>query len=377
MAEWIFWSSIAVPFYAYLGYPLLITCGGWLTPRRPRLSAPPLSVSIVIAAHNEARHIGAKLDSLLSQTYRPTALEILCASDGSTDATVSLARAVADHRVRVLDLPRIGKAAALNAAVAESRGEILVFTDADNRWAPTTLAELLGPLADPKVGACGGNLRILETGTGLSLGDSLYRRYEAWLRQAEDRLGCTVAADGALLALRRELFSPIPADVNDDFFLSTCAPLAYRRIAYVESARVLDQGVDAPERQFRRRLRVTVGGLQSLAQRQALLNPWRYGRYALALLSHKLLRRLAPLALLPLLASNLLLLAAPFYQMTLTAQLLAYGSALLGLLDRQGRLPRPFRLAAFLLMTLAGMAVGLVQFLAGRRYTLWNPEQNR
>ena len=371
MAEWIFWSSIAVPFYAYLGYPLLITCGGWLTPRRPRLSAPPLSVSIVIAAHNEARHIGAKLDSLLSQTYRPTALEILVTSDGSTDATVSLARAVTDDRVRVLDLPRIGKAAALNAAVAESRGEILVFTDADNRWAPTTLAELLGPLADPQVGACGGNLRILETGTGLSLGDSLYRRYEAWLRQAEDRLGCTVAA------LRRELFSPIPADVNDDFFLSTCAPLAYRRIAYVESARVLDQGVDAPERQFRRRLRVTVGGLQSLAQRQALLNPWRSGRYARGLRSQRPLRRLARRAPLPLMASNLLLLAAPFYQVALTAPLLAYGSALRGLLDRQGRLPRPFRLAAFLLVTLAGRAVGLVQFLAGRRYTLWNPEQNR
>ncbi|QNQ99917.1 glycosyl transferase family 2 [Pseudomonas oryzihabitans] len=377
MAEWIFWASVAVPLYAYLGYPLAITCGGWLTPRRPRLVAPPLSVSVVIAAHNEARHIEAKLASLLSQTYHPTALDILVASDGSTDTTVSLARAFASDQVRVLDLPRIGKAAALNAAVAESRGEILVFTDADNRWAPTTLAELLGPLADPQVGACGGNLRILETGTGLSLGDSLYRRYEAWLRQAEDRLGCTVAADGALLALRHELFSPIPGEVNDDFFLSTCAPLAQRRIAYVDSARVLDQGVDAPQHQFRRRLRVTIGGLQSLAQRKALLNPFRYGRYALALLSHKLLRRLAPLALLPLLASNLLLLATPCYQLTLAAQLLAYGSALLGLLDRQGRLPRPFRLAAFLLVTLAGMAVGLVQFLAGRRHTLWNPEQNR
>lgn len=377
MAEWIFWSSVAIPLYAYLGFPLAITLCGWLTPRRPRSIAPPLRVSVVIAAHNEARHIEAKLASLLTQTYRPAALEILVASDGSTDATVALARAVADDRVRVLDLPRVGKAAALNAAVTASSGEILVFTDADNRWAPTTLAELLGPLADPQVGACGGNLRILQTGTGLSLGDSLYRRYEGWLREAEDRLGCTVAVDGALLALRRELFSPVPADVNDDFFLSTCAPAAYRRIAYVDAARVLDQGVDAPERQFRRRLRVTVGGLQSLAQRKALLNPWRHGRYALALISHKLLRRLAPLALLPLLLSNLMLLASPFYQLTLAGQLLAYGGALLGLLDRGGRLPRPFRLAAFLLVTLAGMTVGLLQFLAGRRYTLWNPEQNR
>jgi cellulose synthase/poly-beta-1,6-N-acetylglucosamine synthase-like glycosyltransferase len=187
-----------------------------------------------------------------------------------------------------------------------------------------------------------------------------------------------VSVDGALLALRRELFQTIPADVTDDFYISTSAAVAGQRIVFVESAQVLDQGVDDADKQFRRRLRVTVGGLQSLARRRELLNPLRYGSYALALISHKLIRRLAPLLLIPLLLSNLWLWPqGTFYQLTLVAQLGAYLLALAGLFDRQRRLPKPFRLAAFLLVTLAGMSLGLWQFLRGQRYSLWNPQQNR
>jgi len=168
---------------------------------------------------------------------------------------------------------------------------------------------------------------IPNPGHNLSLGDSLYRHYEAWLRQAENRTGCMVSADGALLALRRELFENVPAEVNDDFFISTCAPVAGKRIVYVEDAQVLDQGVDEPGKQYRRRLRVTVGGLQSLAQRRELMNPLRHGAYAIALISHKLIRRLAPVLLLPLLR---------LFRARLLP-LLAHGRALAALRRRGGR----------------------------------------
>jgi cellulose synthase/poly-beta-1,6-N-acetylglucosamine synthase-like glycosyltransferase len=266
----------------------------------------------------------------------------------------------------------------LNAAVALSTGEILVFTDADNQWSTDTLGQLLAPLADPQVGACAGHMLIPVAGQGLSLGDSLYRHYEGWLRLVENRTGCMVSADGALLALRRELFQNVPAEVNDDFFISTCAPVALKRIVYVPTARVIDQGVDEIDKQWRRRLRVTVGGLQSLAQRRELLNPWRHGLYAIALISHKLIRRLAPILLLPLLLSNFWLWNVHgFYRLSLIAQLLGYAVAIAGLLDVQHRLPKPFRLAGFFLVTLAGMSIGLWQFLRGQRYAQWNPEQNR
>ncbi|PWB35154.1 glycosyl transferase family 2 [Pseudomonas sp. SDI] len=378
MAELIFWLCLLLPLYAWLGYPLLLSLAAPLFPRRRVPPQVPLAVSVVIAAHNEQRHIEQKLHSVLGQDYHARSLQLVLASDGSSDQTVACARRVADPRIQLLDLPRIGKAAALNTAVSQCTGDVLVFTDADNQWADDTLRLLLAPLADSEVGGCAGHMIIPNPGKGLSLGDSLYRHYEAWVRRVENRIGCMVSADGALLALRRELFEKIPAHVNDDFFISTCAPAAGKRIVYVEAAQVLDQGVDAADKQFRRRQRVTVGGLQSLAARRELLNPLRHGLYAIALISHKLIRRLAPVLLLPLLLSNLWLLDVHgFYRLTLAAQLLGYGIAIAGLLDVRHRLPKPFRLAAFVLVTLAGMSVGLWQFLRGHSYSQWNPDQNR
>ncbi|NNA59402.1 glycosyltransferase [Pseudomonas koreensis] len=378
MAEFIFWLCLLLPVYAYLGYPLLLTVLAPLFPAWRHTPAPALNISIVIAAHNEARHIEHKLRTLLAQDYQPATLQIILASDGSTDDTVACAHKVVDSRISVLDLPRQGKAATLNAGVALATGDILVFTDADNQWSRETLGYLLAPLNDPTVGACAGHMVIPVTGGGLSVGDSLYRHYEGWLRRVENRTGCMVSADGALLALRRELFQSVPAEVNDDFFLSTCAPVAFKRIVYVPEAQVIDHGVDEADKQFRRRQRVTVGGLQSLAQRSELLNPLKHGLYSLALISHKLIRRLAPILLLPLLLSNFWLWDDHgFYRLALIAQLFGYAIALAGLLDSQHRLPKPFRLAAFLLVTLAGMSLGLWQFLRGHRYAQWNPEQNR
>lgn len=378
MAEVIFWLCLLLPFYAYVGYPLLLTLLAPLFKARRVEATRPMTVSVIIAAHNEARHIEDKLRMLLVQDYTPLGLQIILASDGSSDDTVARAQAVVDPRIEVLDLPRRGKTATLNTAVGHATGEILVFTDADNQWASDTLGHLLAPLNDPQVGACAGHMSIPVPGNGLSLGDSLYRHYEGWLRRMENRIGCMVSADGALLALRRELLQWIPAEVNDDFFLSTCAAVGGKTIVYVESARVTDQGVDQANRQFRRRQRVTVGGLQSLAQRSELLNPLRHGLYAVALISHKLLRRLAPVLLVPLLLSNLWLWGEHgFYNLALIAQLLGYGVAIAGLLDVRHRLPKPFRLAAFVVVTLAGMSAGLWQFLRGHRYPQWTPDENR
>lgn len=378
MAELVFWMCLLLPVYAWIGYPVLLTLVAPFFPRRRLSPLAPQRVSVVIAAHNEARHIVDKLRSVLRQDYQAADLQVVVVSDGSTDATVQLARSLGDPRVEVLDLPRLGKAGVLNAGVEVSRGELLVFTDADNQWADDTLGLLLAPFADPEVGASAGHMIIPVVGKGLSLGDSLYRHYEAWVRKVENRTGCMVSADGALLALRRTLYQAVPKQVNDDFFISTCAPAAGKRIVYVPEAIVLDQGVDEADKQFRRRQRVTVGGLLSLAARRELLNPVRHGLYAIALISHKLIRRLAPVLLLPLLLANLWLALEPgLFRWMLAAQLIGYGVAVLGLLDVRRRLPKPFRLAAFLLVTLAGMSVGLWQFLRGHSYSQWNPNQNR
>lgn len=377
MAEFIFWLCLFLPVYAWIGYPLMLL----LVPRdsaRVIAEPPLLSVSIIIAAHNEARHIQQKVQEVLGQSHLPAELEIIVASDGSTDDTVALASAVGDPRVRVLDLPRTGKAGALNSAAEQARNAVLVFTDADNQWSTDTLGSLLAPMADPEVGCCSGTLVIPRTGSGLSIGDRLYRRYEAWVRATESRRGCMVSVDGALFALRRDLWHPVPAQVNDDFFLSTCAPMAGKRIVHAAQAVVFDEGVDETSKQFRRRVRVTVGGLKSLAVRRSLLNPCRHGLFAIALISHKFIRRLAPLLLIPLLiASCMLWEEGWFYRLAAAAQLAGYALGVIGLLDRRGTLPKLFRLAGFILITLVGMAVGVWQFSRGQRYSLWNPDQSR
>lgn len=383
MAEAIFWLCLSLPLFAYLGYPLLLAlCAPFRRPAPAGAPQPLPRISVIVAAYNEERNIEAKLHSLLDDDYPRERRQIIVASDGSNDATVALARRIAQLRpwddIRVLDLPRGGKAAALNSAEALADGEILVFSDADTLWTGDTLRQLIAPFVDPRVGATAGNVTIPAAGKALAIGDRLYRAYETWLRRLESRTGCMASADGGLQALRRELFETVPADVTDDFFLTTCASVAGRRIVFAEAAQVTDHGVESAQGQFRRRRRITVQGLQSLARRRELLDPGRHGLFALALITHKLIRRLAPVLLVPLLLSNLWLWdEGEFYRIALLAQLAGYGLALIGLLGRHRRLPKPFRLAAYVLVTLSAMGAGVWQFLSGYRYEQWNPQQNR
>lgn len=373
---YVFWTSILLPLYAVLGYPLLLSVLAVFY-RKPVYAQPEnLGVSVIVAAHNEEAHIEGKISSILQQGHS-SRLQVIIASDGSSDQTVHKARACADGRVQVLDLPRIGKTAVLNEAVTHAQNDVLVFTDADNLWQDGCLEQLLRPFSDPGVGCTAGNMQILKAGKALGIGDRIYRFYESWLRSAENRCGCMVSADGALLALRRELYQPIPANVNDDFFISTCAPALQKKIVYVEQARVLDEGVDETGKQFRRRIRVTVGGLNSLAARKELFNPFRHGLYSLALFSHKLIRRLSPLFLLALLLSNAFLLQRGLgYELFFYLQLAGYVLAVSGLAGGRYQ-PRVVRLAGFFLVTQAGMLAGCLEFVLGKKYSQWNPQQNR
>ncbi|GAB3379660.1 glycosyltransferase family 2 protein [Azotobacter armeniacus] len=383
MAEAIFWLCLFLPLFAYLGYPALLAVHARFQPAVQPIELKRLPrVSVIVAAYNEELHIEAKLHSLLDDAYPRELRQIIVASDGSGDATVALARQVAQAHagddIRVLDLPRSGKAGALNSAVAVADGEILVFSDADTLWTGDTLRQLVAPFADPRVGATVGNVTIPAAGKALAIGDRLYHGYESWLRRLESRAGCLASADGGLQTLRRSLFQTVPTDVTDDFFLTTCAPVAGQRIVFAEAARVTDLGVESADNQFRRRCRITTRGLRSLARRRELLDPRRHGLLALGLFTHKLVRRLAPVLLIPLLLSNVgLWNAGDFYRLALIAQLAGYELALIGLLGQRQRLPKPFHLAAYVLVTLAAISAGIWQFLSGQSYQHWNPQQNR
>ncbi|CBL46093.1 Glycosyl transferase, family 2 [gamma proteobacterium HdN1] len=379
--ETLFWLFVFLCFYGYLGYPLL----AWLVsrfvnrlPDIPENITAPVHATILVAAHNEERTINAKIDSLLQQTYPQDHFDVIVLSDGSTDGTVAAVRAYANPRIRVLDLPRGGKAAALDAGVSASSGEVIVFSDADNEWENNTLEKLLAPFQSEKIGAVSGCLVIRKKKDKLGMGDWLYRKYEAVLRDAETRLGSAVSADGGIFAIRRALYDGLPNDVTDDFYISTAAIVARKALVFQPEAVAYDEGLEHAEGQYRRRVRVTVRGMQSLWRRRVLMNPLQYGWYSFCLISHKLVRRFVPFFALFLLPVNLALLGTHgFYQVVFALQILFYGCAVAGLLDEQRRLPKPFKLAGFLLLSSIGLGAGIIKFLRGERYSFWTPQQHR
>lgn len=375
-ASVIFWLSLALLAYVYLGYPLLARL---LAARREgRPAAAPITppVTVLIAAHNEARHIEATVRNKLAQDYPPERLEVVVVSDGSTDGTDDLVRGIADPRVRLLrQEPRAGKTAALNLAMPHARGEVVVFSDANSLYAPDAVRRLVAPLADPRVGYVTGRMVYkAPDGSPTGQGCSAYMRYENALRGWETRLGSVVGVDGGIDAVRRDLYQPMRPDQLPDFVL----PLAVRergwRVVYAPEALLYEDALAAASDEFRMRVRVTLRALHALRDKAALLDPRRHGLFAWQLLSHKLLRYLAPWFQLAALGANLALAGAgPFWRALLGLQILFYLAAGVGHWRRRRPMPRPLTMIYYLCLINAAAAVAWVRFWRGQRQVVWTP----
>ncbi|MCG8348377.1 MAG: glycosyltransferase [Chloroflexales bacterium] len=235
----------------------------------------------------------------MALNYPPERLEIIVASDGSEDNTNTIVRHFSDRSVRLLELPRRGKAATLNAAVAAANGEILVFSDANSLYDPSAICALAGPFADPSVDGVAGNqvYRARNTATTPS-GEQIYRDFDRKLNRSQSQTGNTISATGAIYAIRRTLFHPIPGDVTDDFAISTAVIAQDYRLVSVPDAIAYETAAHSNAIEFGRKVRVITRGLRAVLLCRALLNPLRYHFYALQLFSHKVLRRLVVLPLL-------------------------------------------------------------------------------
>ncbi len=376
---------LLTPILVYPGYLVVLLAAATLARPRPTcVTAAPASISILICAHNEAARIGAKLETVVaSAAHWPGRCEILVADDGSSDATAAIVEGFAPRGVHLIRLPRGGKAAALNRVVPMAQGEIVVMSDADPLFDAATLPALIAPFADPRVGAVAGAVETIRAGKrGRFAGsDILFRWYESSLRGAEDRLFGCISADGGLYAIRTALVPVVPASVTDDFWISTGAVAAGFRIAFAPDARVHEQSIAGDRQQFRRRVRITVRGLTGLWQRRALMNPAATGWYAVALVLHKVARRLAPLALVPLLPLSGILAfgGSPGWGALFWALVFAglSGACLLGLVGylTRLRLPRPLALGYGAVLHLAGLVAGVTLFALGRRYAQWTPDK--
>lgn len=361
----IYWSSLAVVGYTYAGYPALIR--GLSRLRRRRADIDPdhrPKVSIVMAAHNEAERIGTKLDNLLSLDYPTDLLEVIVVSDGSTDGTDDRVAAYQDRGVRLLRVEvASGKPTALNRGVDAATGDVIVFCDARQRIDPGAIRALVAPLADPKVGAVSGEL-FMEGDQG----PGVYWRYEKAIRAAESEVDSVVGATGALYAIRRELWRPLPAEtLLDDVYTPMQIAMQGFRVLFEPGAKVYDAEASVAG-EFNRKARTLAGNYQLMRQLPGLLNPLR-NRLMPQFVSHKVMRLLCPFALTTLFASNVVLVATgapgwPFYVVTLTGQLAAYGLALERAIrkERAGKLAR----TSYTFVVLNAAAVeGLRRFLTG------------
>ncbi|MDE3136581.1 MAG: glycosyltransferase family 2 protein [Acidobacteriota bacterium] len=381
--EWIFWLSVGLVGYAYILYPaiLWVVCrtarstGGKRTPGvhsgSPALPFDCPTVSLVVPAYNEEKHLAAKLANLDEVDYRKDRMETIFVSDGSTDGTDALLAAVCRPRFRVFRLPsRRGKPGALNRAAAAARGDILVFSDASTLFAADAVRKLARHFVDPTVGVVCGALGFTRTEESAGT-EGVYWTYETALRRMEAGIGATLTASGAIYAVRRCCFRPIAPDtILEDFLVPMTARRLGYRVLYDPEARACDTAAPTVGGEFTRRARIAAGSFRALAPlaRAALTSPavlW-------AFLSHKLLRWLAPVFLLALGAASLVLRTRPVYGFALALQAAFYLWALAGLVFRDRLREVRFALVGYFLVAMnLAFLVGLARSVSGRQPVTW------
>jgi cellulose synthase/poly-beta-1,6-N-acetylglucosamine synthase-like glycosyltransferase len=375
-AECVFWAAFLVVCYTYLGYPAII----WVLARylpHPIRSFPRIkTVTVVIAAHNEQRHIAEKIENCLALDYPQEYLDVLVVSDGSTDRTNEIvARYAARYaaRVALIALPeRRGKAHALNIGAAAAAGEILLLADVRQRFDRQVARALVRNFADPEVGAVSGELILLEEEEQEQPeGLGLYWQYEKAIRQAESRSGSTVGYTGAISAIRRILFLPLPDDtLVDDLVTPLQVAAQGYRVVFEPSARAFDQVSTTPGHEFARKVRTLAGVTQTLLRLRQLAGPLSF-RLRWQFWSHKVMRLLAPYALASAFGASMAL-DSFFYRAAFFMQMILY---MLGVLGMVGKLRGSWaRLTAtprtFLMLNMAAVT-GAVRYLTGQRLDLW------
>ncbi len=376
--EPLFWLLAFVILYVYLGYPFLLLVLSRLRPAPPVQKADITpTVSLIIAAYNEEKVIAQKIENSLALDYPQDKLEIIVASDGSTDRTNEMVGAYAGQGVKLVALhPNQGKSSAQNQAVAEASGEILFFTDANVTLRLDAVRRIVANFGDDQVGCVIGKVTYVNEGdTSVSEGEGVYWHYELCLRSGENKLGNFAMGSGPIMAVRHNLFQSLDPDVGEDFVLPMQIAMSGHRVVYEPEAisqEVLFQ--NAPASMLRSKTRVISKDLRGLWLCRAILNPFRYPLYAWGLVSHKLLRWLVPYFLLALLAVNLLLLDRPFYRLALALQVAFYLLAAIGYLwQRKDKPPRLLGLPfSFCLVNLAAL-VGVARFVLGKKAGRWTP----
>jgi cellulose synthase/poly-beta-1,6-N-acetylglucosamine synthase-like glycosyltransferase len=386
--RWVFWLAITLGFYTYLGYPLLLVVMASLRQvlsdvrfamrrgerRRSRTPQHLPRVSLIFSAFNEEAVIASKMRNCAQLDYPSDLLEVLVGCDGCSDRTAAIARSAFVPGVRVLEFnERGGKGATLNRLVVEASGDVLVLCDANTLIEPNAIRALVRHFLNPEVGCVCGELQ-LRSPSGRQSTESAYWRYEVFLKFFESRLNMLVGVNGALYAMRRDLFEPVPRrGIIDDFLIAMNVRAKQHRIIYDPEAIAEEDAAIDLRHEFRRRVRIGAGNFHALRYTWRLLNPAQ-GLIALSYWSHKVCRWIMPFGLIAGLVSAALLSSEPFYAAC------AFAGAAFGCLAWKGyrlelgnRRKTLFSVPYYFLSMNLALALGLLNCLTGSQTLAWNP----
>jgi len=377
-AEVVFWLSAAALFYTYAGYPILLALISTIRPRRVRRGEFESTVSVIIAAYNEERDLAAKLENTLALDYPSELLEIIVASDCSNDRTDEIVREFASRGVRLHRQPkRLGKTAAQNAAVEQSSGEIILFSDATSLYRPDVVKTVMPSFADPTVGCVAGRLTYIDPAQSqIGRGARSYWSYETFLKKHESRACSLIGASGCLYAVRRAAYVPLYHEACSDFIIATKMVEQGMRAIYEPNAVCTEETNRRTDKEMKMRVRIIAQTFTDLWRHVGMMNPFRSGFYAIQLLSHKVMRYLVPFFLIAILAASATLTGSKVYRVFFVAQLACYACALLAwMLEAVGIRSRLLALPQYFVLANVASLLALYQFLRGERYAHWEPSR--
>lgn len=375
-AEWTFWGSLVFIFYAYAGYLLVLLALSCIRNRPVLVGDIQPTVSFVITAYNEEVRIKEKLENALQQQYPPERLEIVVASDCSSDGTDEIVRSYASSGVRLIRAPeRRGKEAAQKVAVSQTSGQVLVFSDVATTLPPQGIANIVKSFHDPTVGCVSSVDQFVDAEGNLS-GEGAYVKYEMLLRQLETKVNTLVGLSGSFFAARRTVCTPWADDLQSDFNTLLNSMKAGLRGVSDSGSVGYYRNLTDEKKEYQRKVRTVLRGIAVLMRSLPMLNPFQYGIFAWQLFSHKLCRWLVPFAMIGVLVSNVVLATeSMLYRVLLVGQGIFY---ILAATYAGGHwMPKSnlFRLPSFFVLVNLSILDAWMRYMRGDRVFRWEPSK--
>ncbi len=372
-----FWLCIGVLGYVYVGYPLLVHLVSRVFPKPVVNGDIEPKVTVLITAFNEENDIRAKLENTLSVEYPAAKLEIIVASDGSTDGTDEIVKTFADRGVTLFRQEgRVGKTTTQNNAVEQATGDIILFSDATTLYTKDVFRRILPHFADETVGCVAGRLIYVDdASTIVGSGAKSYWNYETFIKTAESTACSLIGASGCLYAVRRSAYEPMYAEACSDFLICTHLYRSGLRSIFAPDAVCYEHTNSRSDDELSMRVRVISQTFTDLWRNRDMLNPLKSGFFAVQLISHKVLRYTVPFLLLALFITNAALATeSVFYAAIFAVQAMFYVLAFAGwVLERMGRRLSLLAMPLYFVLANLASAVAFYKFLRGERYARWEP----